>query len=104
MKCNPDPEVIATLALLGANFDCASKHEIEVVLEIGKKIKYKLGNQNLGIGPDRIGFFHPCKMRSHLQYSKEVGIQKMVFDSLNELDKIADVYYGSKYVAVNLHC
>ena len=30
-KCNPDPLVIQTLAILGANFDCASQEEISLV-------------------------------------------------------------------------
>ena len=95
VKCNPDPEIIKTLALLGAGFDCASKSEIETVINVGVKLQNELGDRNMAIKPERMGFFHPCKIRSHLRYAKDIGIQKMTFDSLNELQKIADIYlYG----------
>ena len=81
------------MALLGAGFDCASKTEIENVMNVGEGLKAELGGRYMGIGPERIGFFHPCKMRSHLRYAKDVGIRKMTFDSLNELDKIADIFF-----------
>ena len=97
VKCNPDPEIIKTLALLGAGFDCASKPEIETVLKVGEDMKTELGNRYMGIGPERIGFFHPCKMRSHLEYAKEMNVRKMTFDSINELEKIAEIYFGGNY-------
>ena len=85
------------MALLGAGFDCASKSEIENVMHVGEMMKSELGKRYMGIGPERIGFFHPCKMRSDLVYAKEIGIRKMTVDSLNELEKIADMYFGGKY-------
>ena len=97
VKCNPDPEIIKSLALLGAGFDCASKPEIETVLQVGNDLKAELGCSYMGIGTERIGFFHPCKMRSHLIYSREMGVRKMTFDSINELEKIADIYFGGNY-------
>ena len=36
-------------------------------------------------------------MKSHLRFAKELGVTKMSFDSLLELEKIADVYYCGKY-------
>ena len=101
MKCNPDPKIIKTLALSGAGFDCASKSEIETVLKVGKDLKAELGTKYKGIEQERIGFFHPCKMRSHLRYAKEMNIQKMTFDSINELEKIADVYFGGTNLSLN---
>lgn len=97
VKCNPDPEIIKSLALLGAGFDCASKPEIETVLQVGNDLKTELGCSYMRIGPERIGFFHPCKMRSHLIYAREMGVRKMTFDSINELEKIADIYFGGNY-------
>ncbi|KAK5016459.1 Ornithine decarboxylase, partial [Cryomyces antarcticus] len=41
VKCNPDPQVLRLLAGLGTGFDCASKAEIEQVL-------------NMGVDPSRI--------------------------------------------------
>ena len=92
VKCNPDLEIIRTLAILGASFDCASKSEIETVINVGVNLQAELGDRNMAIGPERIGFFHPYKMRSHLRYAKAIGVQKMTFDSLYELQKISDMY------------
>ena len=83
--------------MLGAGFDCASKSEIECVMKAGEDLKKELGGRYMGIGPERIGFFHPCKMKSHLRFAKELGVTKMSFDSLLELEKIADVYYCGKH-------
>merc|ERR1712072_1532336 len=93
VKCNPDPEIIKTLALKGASFDCASKSEIEAVLNVGETIATEMEGEK--IIPQRIGFFHPCKFRSSIQYALDNGIRKMTFDSLNELDKIATEYCGT---------
>lgn len=46
MKCNPDHEVLRLLAALGTGFDCASKQEIEQVL-------------NIGVDPSRIIYAQP---------------------------------------------
>jgi len=79
VKCNPDLEIIRILDEEGANFDCATMDEIKVVL-------------SCGIQPDRICFGHPCKPRSHVQYAREHGVNIMVFDSCDEIRKIADVF------------
>ncbi|KAL5778291.1 hypothetical protein ACOSP7_011217 [Xanthoceras sorbifolium] len=75
VKCNPEPALLGTLAALGANFDCASKGEIEAVLA-------------LGVSPDRIVFANPCKAESHIKYAARVGVNLTTFDSRDELDKI----------------
>ena len=98
VKCNPDPEIIKVLALKGASFDCASKAEIEAVRNGGEIITKESKEHKIGIKLEKIGFFHPCKMRSGIQYALTTGIRKMTFDSLNELDKISTEYYGSKYL------
>ena len=103
VKCNPDAEIIKTLALLGAGFDCASKPEIETVLKVGEDLKSELGSRYMGIGPERIGFFHPCKMRSHLEYAKKMDVRKMTFDSINELEKIAEMYFEGNYYHLFIH-
>ena len=48
VKCNSDKLIIKLLAYLGAGFDCASKNEIEMILD-------------LGVSPDRIIYANPCK-------------------------------------------
>jgi ornithine decarboxylase len=75
MKCNPNPVVLSVLARLGANFDCASRAEIEAVL-------------SLGVSPDRIIYANPCKSLSHLRYAREMGVRMVTFDNADELHKI----------------
>ncbi|KAL8171360.1 hypothetical protein V2J09_023164 [Rumex salicifolius] len=75
VKCNPDPTLISVLAALGANFDCATKFEMELVL-------------SLGVSPNRIVFANPCKMDSHILYAKSVGVNLTTYDSTYEVEKI----------------
>lgn len=75
MKCNPDPQVLRLLAALGTGFDCASKAEIETVLE-------------LGVDPSRIIYAHPCKTKSYIRFAAEEGVKQMTFDNTDELYKI----------------
>ena len=74
MKCNPDPLVVRLLAELGTGFDCASKNEIQQVLDVG-------------IDPSRIIYAQTCKTKSYMRYAAEVGVRKMTFDSPDELYK-----------------
>ncbi|CAL5205509.1 unnamed protein product [Lathyrus oleraceus] len=75
VKCNPNISLIATLASLGSNFDCASRAEIESVL-------------SLGVSPDRIIYANPCKSESHIKYAASVGVNVTTFDSVGEVKKI----------------
>ena len=75
VKCNPDRKVIERLASLGANFDCASQAEIQMVLDVG-------------VDPSRIIYANPCKQASHLKYAYTHGIRMMTFDNVDELHKI----------------
>jgi ornithine decarboxylase len=75
MKCNNDDVVLKTLAEMGAGFDCASKNELERVL-------------NLGVEPERIIYAHTVKQVSHLKFAAEKNVRKVTFDSSGELMKI----------------
>lgn len=75
VKCNPDEQVLLKLASMGANFDCASKGEIETVL-------------NLGIDPSRIIYANPCKVGSSLRFASKNDVQWTTFDNSDELYKI----------------
>ena len=75
VKCNPDKEVLRLLALLGTGFDCASRGEIEQILDSG-------------VEPSRIIYANPCKAKSNLRYAQRVGIRRMTFDDTDELYKI----------------
>ncbi|KAF9584508.1 hypothetical protein BGW38_006193 [Lunasporangiospora selenospora] len=75
MKCNPDPMVMRLLASLGAGFDCASKNEIQSVLE-------------MGVDPTRIIYANPCKQNSFVKYAYANNVRMMTFDNAEELHKI----------------
>lgn len=75
IKCNPNMAILETLATLGANFDCASRTEIETILDITND-------------PSRIIFANPCKMPSHIRYAKKNNVDLMTFDCQEELYKI----------------
>ena len=85
VKSNPDNIIINMLAKLGCNFDCASKSELENALSIVSN-------------PDRIIFANPCKISSHLIFARENNIGKMTFDSIEELDKIYNIYPGAQII------
>ncbi|KAF8408604.1 hypothetical protein HHK36_004667 [Tetracentron sinense] len=75
VRCNPDQTLLSVLSNLGACFDCSSRSEIARVL-------------NSGVSPDRIMFSNPCKSEDHIKYAASVGVKTLVFDSIEELEKI----------------
>ncbi|XP_065061738.1 ornithine decarboxylase-like isoform X7 [Rhopilema esculentum] len=79
VKCVPERLVLKLLSHYGLGFDCASKSEMEAVL-------------NLGVSPDRIIFAHTVKMASHLRYAAENKVAMMTFDCEDELHKIKKIY------------
>jgi len=85
VKCNPTEGMLKTLEALGANFDCASKGEIESVL-------------NLGVDPSRIIYANPCKQISALKYAREKKVTMMTFDNLNEMEKIEKYFPEAQLV------
>jgi len=85
IKCNGDPMLLKLLAYLGAGFDCASKNEIQTILD-------------LGVSPDRIIFANPCKQASYIRYAQKNGVDTMTFDNANELHKIKENHPNAKIV------
>lgn len=81
VKCNPDPVIVKTLALLGCNFDCASRAEIALVEEVARDLPRK---------PDII-YANPCKARAHLIEAVCKGIRKVTFDNATEVEKCASI-------------
>lgn len=81
VKCNPDPVVIKTLALLGSNFDCASRQEIQLVRDLTKDLPQK---------PDII-YANPCKARAHIVEALRNGVSLMTFDNEDEVKKCASI-------------
>ena len=85
VKCNNDPAILQTLALLGTGFDCASRAEIDQVLQ-------------MGVSPERIIFANPCKIKSHVEFAKQKDVAMMTFDDEHELEKIKKIYPDAKLV------
>ncbi|XP_021355813.1 ornithine decarboxylase-like [Mizuhopecten yessoensis] len=81
LKCNNDEKIVDVLVRLGSSFDCASKAEIQQMLD-------------LGVDPSRIIYANPCKQNTHLSYAKKHNVDLMTFDSEEELIKIK-MLYGS---------
>ena len=75
VKCNPDPNLITILSKLGVNFDCASKKEIELVI-------------NITNDPSRIIYANPCKQLNYIKFAEEKSVDLMTFDCELELCKI----------------
>jgi ornithine decarboxylase len=76
VKCFPDVGVLATLANLGAGFDCASAREVQQVLGLGVEVQ-------------RIIFANPCKRSVDMATIAEHHVRHTTFDSPFELEKLA---------------
>jgi len=85
VKCNDDIAVLSTLAQLGTGFDCASKAEIQKVLD-------------LKVDPERIIYANPCKQNSHIKFAAKNNVAQMTFDNEHELHKIKNTYPDAKCV------
>lgn len=83
VKCNNDPALLATLAALGAGFDCASSAEVEQVVA-------------MGVSPDRIIFANPCKRPADIRSAAMRGITHSTFDTEAELLKLRRWAPGSR--------
>jgi len=87
VKCNSDPVMLQVLADLGCNFDCASKAEIDEVL-----------GQGIVNDPDRIIYANTIKQRSFIEHASKLGIRKMTFDNVEELEKIKELHLNPQMV------
>ncbi|XP_055623592.1 ornithine decarboxylase 1-like [Toxorhynchites rutilus septentrionalis] len=85
VKCNDHPAVLRTLFALGTGFDCASRREIEKIID-------------LGADPSRIIFAHTTKSISSITFAKQCGIELLTFDGEIELDKIKQFHPGASLV------
>ncbi len=103
VKSNPDVNILRTLKMLGAGFDCASEAEIAAV-------------KKLGALSENIIFANPCKGLSHVAFAKQAQVRfvvflfffltffsnrqvpTMTFDNPHEVDKIMAIYPAAKLV------
>lgn len=75
VKCNSDKNVLGILGHLGANFDCASKQEIDTVL-------------GLGFEATRIVYANPCKTNSFIRHACANKVNLTTVDNVQELYKL----------------
>jgi ornithine decarboxylase len=76
VKANPAREIVSRLAVMGASFDVASRHEIEMCLA-------------LGIEPYRLSYGNTIKKSADIAYAFSRGVLRYAFDSEAELRKLA---------------
>ncbi len=76
VKANPHPALLRRLAALGANFDAASRGEIEMCLAAGAS-------------PDRISYGNTVKRAPDVAWAHRAGITLFAADAEEELEKIA---------------
>jgi len=63
VKCNPDPTIVRLLAALGCGFDCATKGEIDMVLNgLGQELSFASSSQGKQTPVDKIVYANPQKM------------------------------------------
>lgn len=88
VKANPHPALLRRLAALGANFDAASRGEIEQVLAAGAT-------------PDRVSYGNTIKRAADIAWAHGAGIALFAADAEEELEKIARHAPGAQvYVRV----
>lgn len=83
VKANPEPAIIAALAVLGASFDLASSGEISIC-------------RSLQIPAQRLSFGNTIKHENAIASAADEGIDLFAFDSIIELDKLARSAPGAR--------
>jgi ornithine decarboxylase len=77
--------LLRLLAALGTGFDCASKHEIQTVLD-------------MGVSPSNIIYANPCKQGSFIRFAAEHDVKMITFDNVDELYKIKRLFPKAQLV------
>jgi ornithine decarboxylase len=76
VKANAEPALLHTLDNLGAGFEIASYNELRYL-------------HQLGIKTNKIMYSNPVKPADQIKSAHELGVTKFAFDTIYELDKIA---------------
>jgi len=82
VKANPAPEVLRVLVQLGSSFDVASPGEVDLCLDAGAS-------------PDMLSYGSTIKKNADIAYAYGRGVRLFAFDSIGELEKIAENAPGS---------
>jgi ornithine decarboxylase len=83
VKANPAAEIVAMLEDRGANFDVASRGEIELCLANGAT-------------SDRLSYGNTIKKEKDIAFAYQLGVRLFAFDSDHELDKLARAAPGAR--------
>lgn len=83
VKANPAPEILALLASLGSNFDCASVAEIQMALDAGANAS-------------RISFGNTIKKERDIARAHALGVNLFAVDAHEEVEKIARAAPGAR--------
>ncbi|GBR51563.1 diaminopimelate decarboxylase [Neokomagataea thailandica NBRC 106555] len=83
VKANPAPAILKKLVALGSCFDAASIPEIEMCLAAGAQ-------------PSQVSYGNTLKKVGQIRQAREMGIDLFVFDSAEELEKIAEHAPGAR--------
>lgn len=52
----------------------------------------------VGMGASSIIYANPCKTRSHIAHARASGVNRMTFDNVDELRKIAKLHPNAEWV------
>ena len=83
VKANPAAPILQRLVGLGSSFDAASFEEIEFCLAAGAQ-------------PSAISFGNTIKKASAIRRAHEAGVDMFAFDSVEELEKLAEFAPGAR--------
>jgi ornithine decarboxylase len=91
MKANSEPEILDILVKAGAGFEVASLHEFKILKKIG-------------VPAEKMIYGTSIKPAADIKEIFKYGVDRMAFDSLSELEKIAVVAPGARvYVRVSVN-
>ncbi|MET0235139.1 MAG: type III PLP-dependent enzyme [Kibdelosporangium sp.] len=82
VKATPEPAVIRRLVELGACFDVASPAEIDLCLD-------------QGAAPESLSYGNTIKKDADIAYAYQLGVPLFAFDSLREVEKLAQMAPGA---------
>ncbi len=85
IKTNHDKLMVAEYAALGMSFDCASIREVSQIMD-------------LAVSGERIIFANPYKSQRTIEFLKERGVKRLVFDCEDELRKILQYHPSAELV------
>ncbi|HET8997022.1 MAG TPA: type III PLP-dependent enzyme [Acetobacteraceae bacterium] len=83
VKANPAPQVLERLVRLSSSFDAASIEEVHACLDAGAR-------------PEAISFGNTIKKASAIRAAHERGVSLFAFDSIEELQKLAQQAPGAR--------